>query len=138
MKTYAALTAAFALSLSASYSCFAQSVNTTVLTMHPDGSWGVATESSTNLAIGNAIANCKKMSRTEIGCGAYSSSMRGGWLLGIRCGEQNIIVTATTRPEADLSALRQENELLRNYAGDMPPCRLLVSVDPNGLVSVGS
>src|SRR5262245_23255775 len=64
----------------------------TVLTMAPDGSWGAATETQINHAIARAIANCKAISGAELGCGAYFTSIRGGWSLGIRCGSENILV----------------------------------------------
>src|SRR6185295_15198472 len=75
-------------------------IYTSALTIHPNGSWGVATESTTSGAIAIAIANCKIMSSAEIGCGSSFRTMQEGWLLGLRCGDHNIIVAAKTRPEA--------------------------------------
>jgi hypothetical protein len=88
----------------------------TVLTMAPDGAWGVATEPFVNRAIANAIARCKAMSGKDLGCGAYMTSIRAGWVLGIRCGRQNIIVADRDLAEAERRALRREGEFLSYYA----------------------
>jgi len=106
----------------------------TVLTMAPDGAWGVATDMSTNRAIAGAIANCKTMSRAELGCGAYSSTIRAGWSLGIRCGNENIIVAEKTLAGALQAAINRETELRQLYAPDMPPCTRVVTVDPHGAI----
>jgi hypothetical protein len=63
----------------------------TVLTMAPDGSWGAATESMSNRAIANAIAECKFMSRTEIGCGAYMISIQRGWILAFAAAMRTLL-----------------------------------------------
>ena len=62
----------------------------TVLTMAPDGSWGTATDILTSRAIARAIGNCKAMSQEKIGCGAYFTTIRAGWSLGITCGSQKM------------------------------------------------
>jgi hypothetical protein len=56
----------------------------------PDGAWGAATDPFVNRAIAGAIAKCKAMSGAELGCGAFLSSIRTGWSLGIRCGREII------------------------------------------------
>jgi hypothetical protein len=108
----------------------------TVLTMAPDGSWGTATDSRINRAIALAISNCKAMSGLELGCGAYITTVRGGWSLGIRCGRENIIVADRDLAEAGRRADRRESELRELYVRDMPPCERVVTVDPNGLLVV--
>ena len=62
----------------------------TVLTLAPDGAWGAATDPFVNRAIAGAITKCKAMSGAELGCGAYLSSIRTGWSLGICCGREII------------------------------------------------
>jgi hypothetical protein len=104
----------------------------TVLTMAPDGAWGTATDPRINRAIFLAIENCKAMSGAKIGCGAYMTSVRGGWSLGIRCGRENIIVADRDLAEAEERARRREAELRALYAPNMPSCARLVTVDPNG------
>jgi hypothetical protein len=106
----------------------------TVLTMAPDGAWGTATEPLVNRAIANAIASCKAMSGAELGCGAYLTSIRAGWSLGIRCGRENIIVADRDLVEAERRALRRESQLRTEYVRDMPDCVRVATVDPSGRI----
>jgi len=106
----------------------------TVLTMSPDGAWGTATDPRINRAIFLAISNCKAMSGAALGCGAYSTTIRGGWSLGIRCGRENIIVADRNLAEAEHRAHKREIELRTHYVPAMPPCARVVTVDPNGAV----
>ena len=103
----------------------------TVLTMF-DEAWGAATDPEINRAIARAIANCKAMSGPELGCGAYLTSIRAGWSLGIRCGRENIIVAEKDLAEAERRALRREVELRTHYVPDMPACFRVVTLDPSG------
>jgi hypothetical protein len=106
----------------------------TILTMAPDGAWGTATEIDTNVAIKNAIANCKKMHKERIGCGYMLTAIQGGWSLAIRCGSENIIVAQRTLADAEKAALNREIELREAYRRDMPACRRLAIVDPHGKI----
>lgn len=106
----------------------------TVLTMAPDGAWGVATEPTLNRAIAGAIRNCRAKSGANLGCGAHFSTVRAGWSLGIRCGGENIIVAERILADAERSASRREVDLRTNYVPDMPPCTRVVTVDPSGRV----
>ncbi len=108
----------------------------TVLTMAPNGSWGAATETMSNRAIANATAECGFKNRNEIGCGAYQVAVQQGWLLGIRCGNENILAAARDLAEAEHSAARRENELRWSNVPDMPPCRRVVTIDPRGMIAV--
>jgi len=108
---------------------------TTVLTMAPNGSWGAATDDSVGSAIAAAIARCNGRHRQAIGCGAAFTTIRGGWSLGIRCGQQNILVSEQTLVEAEQAAIDREVVLRRLYAADMPPCVRVVSVDPSGAIA---
>jgi len=108
--------------------------NWTVLTMAPDGAWGVATDAAVNQAIARALSSCKTRSRTEIGCGAYSTAIRSGWSLGIRCGRNNIVVSANELADAERTAGERERVLRQNYVPDMPPCRRVVTIDPRGAI----
>src|SRR5262245_31869410 len=103
----------------------------TVTTMAPDGAYGTATNFAINSAIQEAIGNCRRMSKTH-GCGAYQTSVRGGWTLGIRCGKENILVADRDLKEAVRLAERREAVLRADYYPDMPPCVRVVTVDPNG------
>jgi hypothetical protein len=106
----------------------------TVLVMAPNGSWGAATDVSIGAAIAAAITHCKTMDRTATGCGAYSTAIRGGWSLGIRCGNENIMAAERTLIEAEQAAINRELELRQVYLPDMPPCVRTVSVDPSGAI----
>jgi hypothetical protein len=110
------------------------STASTALTMAPDGSWGAATDASVGAAIAAAIAACRKMYQRDIGCGAHFTVMRAGWSLGIRCGNENIIVAAKTLVQAEQAAIDRETELRRDYVPDMPPCVRVVSIDPSGAI----
>ena len=105
------------------------------LTMAPDGAWGTATDPYLNSAIGGAIANCKAMSAAKLGCGAYLATVRAGWSLGLRCGDTHVIVVAEPDlAEAERIARQRENELRSHYKPDLPPCRRVVTVDPDGRI----
>jgi hypothetical protein len=106
----------------------------TVLTMAPDGSWGTATDISTNRAIARAIGNCKAMSQAAVGCGAYFTTIRAGWSLGITCGSQNILVAEKNLADAEQAAVNRIIALRRLYVPDMPPCMRVVTVDPHGAI----
>ncbi len=137
---------ALALTLGALVAAFAQSASLqpaaieewahdfTVLTMAPDGAWGTATDPRINRAIHLAIGNCKVMSGAELGCGAYLTTVRGGWSLGIRCGGENIIAADRNLAEAERRVHRREIDLRTRYVPAMPPCGRVVTVDPNGKV----
>lgn len=103
----------------------------TVLTMYGDA-WGSATKPAINRAIARAIANCKVMSGTELGCGASFTTIRGGWSLGIRCGRENIIVADKNFAEAERIASWREAELRTHYVPDLPACVRVVTIDPTG------
>jgi hypothetical protein len=106
----------------------------TVVTVAPDGSWGVATESSTSRAIANAIVDCRSRYQHDIGCGHKMTSIRAGWSIAIRCGDSAILAAAYTLRDAEQQAVDRELELRRLYRPQLPPCVRLVSVDPTGTV----
>jgi hypothetical protein len=106
----------------------------TVVTMAPDGAWGSATEPWLGQALAKAIGNCKAMSGREIGCGAQSRAIKGGWVLADRCGDRNIIVAERRLADAERAARRRETDFRQLYAPDMPPCRRVLTVDPRAAV----
>jgi hypothetical protein len=103
----------------------------TVLTMF-DEAWGAATDTAINRAIARAIATCKAISGAKLGCGAYFTSIRAGWSLGIRCGRDTIIVADNDLVEAERRAARREAELRTHYQTEMPACVRVVTIDPAG------
>lgn len=108
----------------------------TVLTIAPDGTWGVATDALVSRAIALAIADCKRKHRREIGCGHRLTSIRAGWSLAFRCGNENVIVAEGSLADAERLARRREDELRTMYVPDMPACVRTVTVDPHGVVAV--
>jgi|RhiMetdeSRZDD1v2_1073273.scaffolds.fasta_scaffold401734_2 hypothetical protein len=108
----------------------------TVLTIAPDGSWGVATDAFVSRAIARAIADCKRRYRREIGCGHRLTSIRAGWSMALRCGNENIIVAEKSLADAEQLARRREDELRTVYVPDMPACVRTVTVDPHGAIVV--
>lgn len=108
----------------------------TVLTIAPDGTWGVATDALVGRAIALAIADCKRKYQREIGCGHRLTSIRAGWSLVLRCGSENVIVAERNLADAEQLARRREDELRTVYVPDMPACVRTVTVDPNGAVVV--
>lgn len=135
---------ALAVSLGAFNSPFAQSnlsddhwwPDVTVLAIAPDGTWGVATDAFMNRAIANAIDDCKRKYKQEIGCGHRSTSVRGGWSLVFRCGTENVLAAEERLADAERAALRQERELRTRYVPTMPACVRTVTVDPHGTTAV--
>src|SRR5262245_36592977 len=108
----------------------------TALTLAPDGTWGAATDAYVNRAIGGAVARCKATTGGRPGCGAYLSTIRAGWGLGIRCGDHIIVVAERLLADAERRARRRENDLRTHYAPDMPSCVRVVTVDPAGRIIV--
>jgi hypothetical protein len=108
----------------------------TVLTIAPDGAWGVATEGYVNRAIANAVERCRAMSGSKLGCGAYQVSVQGGWALGVRCGQESILGKGTTLADATERVRERELELRTIYRRDMESCRQLVVVAPDGSFKV--
>jgi hypothetical protein len=108
-----------------------------VLTMSPRGHWGVGVDPQIARAMKTAIDRCRKMSGAKSpidGCGAYSSSIRVGWSLGIRCGGHNILVADRDLAQAEQQALARERELRERYDPQAPACVRVVTVTPGGYV----
>lgn len=106
----------------------------TVLTMAPDGAWGVGSDMGVVEAITRAVGNCRTMTAAEIGCGSQFIMFRDAWSLGLRCGDRNILIAEHSLNDAELRAGWREHELRTLYAPDMPPCAVVVAVDPTGRI----
>ena len=106
----------------------------TAVAIAPDGTWGVATDAFVNHAISDAISSCKIKYRREIGCGSQTTTVHRGWSLLIRCGKENILVSARTLEAAEQEAINREYDLRQKYVPDMPGCVRVLSVDPAGIV----
>jgi hypothetical protein len=106
----------------------------TVVTIAPDGSWGAASEAYIYQAIAKAVANCRRMSRHAIGCGAQFTVIRAGWTIALRCDIGNIIVAEPSIAAAEHAAANRETALRLAQGGTMPPCSRVLTVSPDGKV----
>jgi hypothetical protein len=109
----------------------------TVVTMAPDGAWGVATDMYMIKALATAVDQCTAMTERRIdyvGCGSHFTTIRAGWTVGLRCGERNIISAEPSLDDAVKRANWREYELRRLYDPDMPRCERVMTVDPSGQV----
>ncbi|MGV3633611.1 MAG: hypothetical protein ACO1NY_04630 [Pseudorhodoplanes sp.] len=102
--------------------------------MAPDGSWGAASEAYIYQAIAKAVANCRRMSRHAIGCGAQFTVIRAGWTIALRCGRMNIISAEPSIEAAEHAAASRETSLRLAEGGKMPPCSRVLIVGPDGNV----
>jgi hypothetical protein len=107
----------------------------TVVTMAHNGSWGIGTHRHLTSALASAINDCRAMSTTTSDCGAESVSSRGGWVLGLRCGDYIILASASDLKEAAAAALNREIDLKELYVPDLPPCRRVLTVNPHGVAT---
>jgi hypothetical protein len=107
----------------------------TVVTLARDGSWGVATAGSTGEAIATAVRACRAMAGAPTDCGAVFTTTHGKWVVANLCGDHQIIVGASTSEDAEAIAREREIETRRTYVRDLPPCRRVLTVDPDGAVA---
>ena len=89
----------------------AQDGDWTVVTVAPDGSWGLATRRTVGEALAKAIRNCTALSGGQIGCGAQTRTFRSGWFVGLRCGDSNIIAAEKRSADAERNASNREAEM---------------------------
>lgn len=104
----------------------------TVVTMAPDGSWGVASEAYIYQAIAGAVAHCRHSSGPATGCGAQFTVIRAGWTIALRCGRANIIVAEPTIAAAERAAAARETELRLAHSQIIPACLHVVTIGPSG------
>ncbi len=108
----------------------------TVVTMAPDGAWGVATDMYMIKALADAVGECTAKARNiaYVGCGSHFTTIRAGWTVGLRCGARNIISAEASLDDAEKRANWREYELRRLYDPNMPQCQRVMTVDPAGRV----
>lgn len=110
----------------------------TVVTMASNGSWGVGIDYPIAGAIAAAIRECRAMSSGVSDCGAAFAATRGGWIIGVRCGDYRILATGEDLKDAEATALHREIDLKRLYVPDLPACQCVLAVDPRGAVTTAS
>jgi len=104
----------------------------TVVTVAPDGSWGIGHKPYMYQAIAEAVTNCKKMHRKNIGCGAQLQTIQAGWVVVIRCHNTNILTPASVLSAAVQLASKREATLRAKSAQEFSACAHIVTVNPNG------
>jgi hypothetical protein len=112
--------------------CAASDEDWTVVTLSRNGSWGVASASSQPVAMAAAIASCRVMAGAASDCGAKFRASRGEWIIANLCGSHRIIAVGRSLDGAERDALNFEISLQLVYAPDLPPCKRLLTVDPDG------
>ena len=110
----------------------------TVVTMAYNGSWGVGIGYPIADAIAAAIRECRAMSSGGNDCGAAFATSRGGWIIGLRCGDHRILATGEDLKEAEATALNREIDLKQLYVPDLPACQRVLTVDPRGAVTTAN
>jgi hypothetical protein len=104
----------------------------TVVTVARNGAWGVASANLRSEAIATALRRCRSMSDEDSDCGAELVSFRSGCALAMLCGDYRVLVAGNNGHEVELLAQQRIFILRELYAPDFPPCRLLLSLDPDG------
>jgi len=105
----------------------------TVVTVARGGVWGASTRPSVAEAIAGAVRACKSISTGVNDCGAEFRAIRRGWTLAFLCGDHRILATGNSLQEAEAS-IQFRTELKRAYVHDMPLCKQVLAVDPDGVI----
>jgi hypothetical protein len=105
----------------------------TVVTVAPDGSWGVGTKPYIYLAIAEAVSSCKRVYRSKVGCGAQLEAVQAGWILLIRCSGSNITAAGATLANA-IRVVTERETALRSTFSLQGPCSHVITVNPDGVV----
>lgn len=102
----------------------------TVVTMSRGGAFGVYTHASMAVAIATAVRHCKAAS-FDNDCGAEFRTVRRGWILAEFCGDHRLLAAGQSLDEAE-AQLRLRIDLKRAYIANLPPCKRVFAIDPNG------
>lgn len=106
----------------------------TVVTLALDGSWGTGTADSQSAAIASALRKCNAMAGAVNDCGAEFTAIKSGWTIGFLCGEHRVLAAATDHFAAEQQAEDRKRYLATHYGTGFPPCRHIVTIDPDGFV----
>ena len=108
----------------------------TALSISSDGVWGTAvgvTEAGVKLA---AVAACKARHTRADDCASHVSAANGEWHQAYACGDRHFAVSGLGRSGVEMVAAYEEAEIRIISAAEVAPCRLLVTVLPNGSIEV--
>lgn len=106
----------------------------TVVTLAREGSWGAGTADTQSTAIASALRKCNAMSVNGSDCGAEFTAIKNGWTIGLLCGNHRVLAASADRVAAEQAADARRMYLASLYGGDLPPCRHILTVDPEGFV----
>jgi hypothetical protein len=106
----------------------------TVVTLARDGSWGAGTADTQGTAIASALRKCNAMSGQRSDCGAEFTAIKKGWTIGLLCGDHRVLAASTDRVAAEQAAEARRSFIATLYGADLPPCRHILTVDPEGFV----
>jgi hypothetical protein len=106
----------------------------TVVTLARDGSWGAGTADTQSAAIAAALRKCNAMSGQRSDCGAEFTAIKNGWTIGLLCGDHRALAASTDRVATEQAAEARRSYLATLYGADLPPCRRVLTVDPEGFV----
>ena len=129
------LAAAVGVLLGATQSALAQTeadAEWTVLTVARSGAWGLSTARSQGEAIAGALQQCRSRATVDSDCGAELLAYKTGWCLAILCGEHRVMVAGKHLEEAEAVAYARVAALRQSYGSSLPPCHMLLTVDPEG------
>ena len=104
----------------------------TVVTMSRGGAFGLATDASIAVAIATAVRDCKSRS-FDSDCGAEFRVVRRGWILAELCGDERVLAAGQSRDEAEVQLIFRI-DLKRAYIPNLPSCKRIFAIDPNGWV----
>jgi hypothetical protein len=74
------------------------------------------------------------MSGQKSDCGAEFTAIKRGWAIAFLCRGHRVLADSTGRVAAEQAAEARRNHLATLYGTDLPPCRHIVTVDPEGFV----
>lgn len=105
------------------------------LTVAQNGSWGASTNANLTRAMMQAIRDCARKSG-PIGndCGAEITTVRASWSLAYACGDYTFISNGATSADARIAAIERAIDLKDIVGFGLPPCALVVAIDPEGRV----
>jgi hypothetical protein len=93
--------------------------------------WGAGRAPSINVAIAFAINNCRSRSPAASDCGAEIKTIKGGWILALRCGNYRVLTSGSSLEEAEDSAAHRILQLkyISNIA--LASCIRLLQIGPS-------
>lgn len=103
------------------------------LTVARNGAWGAAINANVVRAMRQAIGECfSKAGAVGNDCGAEITTVRASWSLAYACGDYTFISNGDTPADARAAAVHRAIDLKEILGLELPPCVLVVGIDPAG------